>query len=361
MAARRQTPNVFETTERIASDDVALAFAGSAAVKLPVTKCRTNGGTQSRVRIDDAVVNRYRDDLAKGDNFEPIEVFFDGTDYWVSDGFHRLQAHIALGLAEINAVVRQGTRRDAVLASTGANSRHGLQRTQEDIRRAVMVMLEDEEWSQWSDRKIADTAHVSHQVVARLRKLMNGDTVAVVNLPVVIEAVQVNAPRARAQVSIVGNLPALSQVMVSGEWDALTWAVHDWAMSLPEHRRLFELKDAIMTRQSGRFWKGIVSAVEAAGVEAKQGAIIDAISKVRVALDNKTVPIRAIAETIGTYQEVPTKSIHAEPAEIMPRWRVEHQPDGRRLMIHNKDGKETKYLLTAVEAMFLSAELAHAL
>lgn len=48
---------------------------------------------------------------AAGVVFPPI-VFFDGADYWLADGFHRLIAAEELGLTEFDADVREGTRRD---------------------------------------------------------------------------------------------------------------------------------------------------------------------------------------------------------------------------------------------------------
>jgi hypothetical protein len=70
---------------------------------------------------------------------------------------------------EVEADVRQGTRRDAVLYSAGANATHGLRRTNEDKRRAVTVLLEDEEWRGWSDREIARKAGVSNRFVGNVR------------------------------------------------------------------------------------------------------------------------------------------------------------------------------------------------
>ena len=362
MMARQPTPNIFAEMNTGSSDALALAM-GDGAVMLPVSKCRMDGGTQSRVRIDEPTINRYKDDLANGDRFDPIQVYFDGMDYWVWDGFHRVRAHAALGLAEISAIVRQGTRRDAVLASTGANPKHGLQRTTEDKRRAVMVLLEDEEWSQWSDRKIAETTRTAHPFVAGLRKLLGGNvttqTISVVDLPVETPttSARVNGRSKPAPVPVSKPAPA-PQV---GEWDDLTWAVHDWAMKLPERLRKHELQDMIMTRQNGRLWKGIVSAVEAAGVTATQGAIISAVGKVRLALTDNTVLARNMCETLDTCQQIPSIPTITEPPEIMPRWRAEHQPDGTRWLIYNKEGKEKMWVLSAVEAMFLSAELAHPL
>jgi hypothetical protein len=46
---------------------------------------------------------------------------------------------------------------------------HDLRRTNEDKRRAVLTLLQDEEWTQWSDREIARRCGVSHQMVAPIR------------------------------------------------------------------------------------------------------------------------------------------------------------------------------------------------
>jgi hypothetical protein len=56
------------------------------------------------------------------------------------------------------------------LYSCGANAAHGVPRTNEDKRRAVMKLLQDAEWSHWSDREIAKHAKVDHKTVARFRE-----------------------------------------------------------------------------------------------------------------------------------------------------------------------------------------------
>lgn len=135
-----------------------------------VAAIRADGGTQPRAAIYQNVIDDYADALGDGAVFPPVVVFYDGTDYWLADGFHRHAAHKKTGLAEIGADIRQGTRRDAVLYSVGANSSHGLRRTNEDKRRAVLTLLRDEEWVKWSDREIARRAGVDNSFVSRLRK-----------------------------------------------------------------------------------------------------------------------------------------------------------------------------------------------
>ena len=108
--------------------------------------------------------------MTDGDIFPPIQVLFDGTQYWVVDGFHRLAAARAAKLTRIRAEIRHGDRRAALLASAGANATHGLRRTNADKNKAVRVLLDDPEWSTWSTNEIAQRCGVSDYLVAKLRR-----------------------------------------------------------------------------------------------------------------------------------------------------------------------------------------------
>lgn len=130
---------------------------------------RTDGGTQTRARLSEETVQNYIDALDAGDSFPPIEVYYDGTDYWLADGFHRARAYLYTLALFIPAAIHQGTQRDAVLHSVGANRDHGLPRNNEDKRRAVITLLRDEEWAQWSDREIARRVGVSAPTVSSIR------------------------------------------------------------------------------------------------------------------------------------------------------------------------------------------------
>lgn len=134
---------------------------------------RLDGGTQTRTGISEATVSEYADAILAGAVFPAVVVFFDGTDYFLGDGFHRLHGHRQAGHAEILADVRTGTRRDALLFAVGANAEHGLRRTNDDKRKAVRTLLEDAEWGQWTDREMARRAGVSHNFVSTLRKQMS--------------------------------------------------------------------------------------------------------------------------------------------------------------------------------------------
>ena len=136
---------------------------------LGITKLRRDGGTQPRAGIYTDTVEEYAEALDSGASFPPVVVFYDGSDYWLADGFHRTMAHEKAGRTEIEVEVCQGTRRDAVLHSTGANATHGLPRTREDKRRAVETLLLDDDWSKWADIEIARRTATSHPFVAKRR------------------------------------------------------------------------------------------------------------------------------------------------------------------------------------------------
>jgi hypothetical protein len=125
---------------------------------------------QPRVICEDHVAE-YAAEMRRGDKFPPVIVFRDtGNIYWLSDGFHRHRAAVALEWKTIECEVRQGGLRDAVLFSCGANAVHGTRRANGDKRRAVSKLLADEEWGKWSDREIARRCHVNHELVGELRQ-----------------------------------------------------------------------------------------------------------------------------------------------------------------------------------------------
>jgi hypothetical protein len=142
-------------------------------MKLYFEKIRIDGGTQTRAKLNEDAVARYIEEIKNGTQFPPLTTFYDGQDYWLADGFHRLRAYLQNLIFEIEIEARQGTRRDAILYSVGANAEHGLPRSNEDKRRAVMVLFNDGEWKNWSDRQIASACKVHHSFVSRLRSSLS--------------------------------------------------------------------------------------------------------------------------------------------------------------------------------------------
>lgn len=114
--------------------------------------------------------------MIAGAVFPPVVVFFDGLEYWLADGFHRVNAAIQAGIEHINVDVKEGDKRDALLYAVGANSSHGLRRTNEDKRNAVMLLLNDPEWVEKSNNWIAQSCCVSLDLVNRIRKEVFNDS-----------------------------------------------------------------------------------------------------------------------------------------------------------------------------------------
>ena len=109
-------------------------------------------------------------------NFPPLVVFQDESTYYLADGYHRYYAYVNTYTEKVACHVYQGTKRDALLFSVGANGTHGLNMTNADKRRAVMKLIQDPEWSQWSDRDIARRCHVDHTFVGKVRKSLVSNT-----------------------------------------------------------------------------------------------------------------------------------------------------------------------------------------
>jgi hypothetical protein len=136
---------------------------------LEIAKLRIDGGTQIRVKIDDVTVAEYAEAMSGGAVFPPIVTFFDGTSYWLADGFHRREAALRKKDATITARVIEGSQRDAVLFSVGTNTTHGLRRTNADKRAAVSRLLNDFEWSKLSANEIAAKCGVSQPFVSKMK------------------------------------------------------------------------------------------------------------------------------------------------------------------------------------------------
>lgn len=142
-------------------------------MKIALTKLRTDGDTQPRAMLNQDVIAEYTEAMLEDAKFPPIVVFHDSANYWIADGFHRFFASKRAGVPEIECEIHQGTLRDAQLYSVGANSSHGLRRSNDDKRKAVLTLINDLEWAEWSDSEIARKCNVSHMTVGRIKKSLS--------------------------------------------------------------------------------------------------------------------------------------------------------------------------------------------
>lgn len=144
--------------------------AKPAIVSVSIDAIRHDVDLQMRAAgLNKQTVLDYAERLRDGDDPPPVLLFSDaGGSYFVGDGFHRIAAAQAAGLFDVPAIVQPGGRRAALLCAIGANSDHGLPRTIEDKRRAVLALLGDPEWAGWSQSEIAKRARVSREFVAKV-------------------------------------------------------------------------------------------------------------------------------------------------------------------------------------------------
>lgn len=145
---------------------------------VPLNKVEIDRSTQARVRKNPERVKELTELLEGGGKFkDDIEVYFDGWTYWVGDGFHRLEAYQNAGRERVPALVREGVHRDAMVHAAGANAEHGLPRKREDVRRAIRLLLEDDEIARLSDRTVAQLARCDGKTVGAVSESLgkNGD------------------------------------------------------------------------------------------------------------------------------------------------------------------------------------------
>jgi len=138
--------------------------------ELPISKLRMDGGTQSRDIIQDSVVDNYASEMKRGVEFPPVDVFYDGKNYWLGDGFYRVRATSWRGLERIQCEIHQGAQEDAQWYSFSVNQSHGLPRTNEDKARAVRGALQHPKGRGMSNRQIGKHVGVDEGTVRRWRE-----------------------------------------------------------------------------------------------------------------------------------------------------------------------------------------------
>ena len=122
---------------------------------------------------DDGIISCYAECMETEDdliNFPPIEVYYDGDNYWVADGRLRCLAARRAGHEKIHALVTEGDQLGAFWAAIVANGRQGCGLSWRDKQRVVTSALRC--WPDYSDRAIAEAIGVSDHTVHRARTKM---------------------------------------------------------------------------------------------------------------------------------------------------------------------------------------------
>ena len=140
-------------------------------IQLELKKIRTDGGTQTREKLNQDTVQAYAEHMREGDVFPSIIVYHDGSEYWLASGFHRYFAAKSNASLTIGTEVRVGTLKEAKMFSYKANegNKRGLSMTDADNRQIIIKMLQDPDLKEWSNKQIADWVGVSKMTVGRVK------------------------------------------------------------------------------------------------------------------------------------------------------------------------------------------------
>jgi hypothetical protein len=104
--------------------------------RFPIARLRTDF-QRDECLIEDTVF-KYRSDLICGRPIEPVEIRFDGAEYWLEDGFHRVAAHRQHGRKTIAANVTFRRASEAgTLADMQAEWDVGLQKLKAELSAEV--------------------------------------------------------------------------------------------------------------------------------------------------------------------------------------------------------------------------------
>lgn len=124
---------------------------------------------QARTQLDADTVTRYEATLRQSIEdgvawpFPPLVSVFD----LLVDGFHRFEAAKRVGIASIPVTIHSGDHKDAIRLAVGANANHGLARSREDVKRAIL--LASKTWPDESSRSIARMVGCSPQTVLNVQ------------------------------------------------------------------------------------------------------------------------------------------------------------------------------------------------
>lgn len=138
---------------------------------LPPRLLRATAECQPRLENRDEVIADYAERMLAGDAFPPVRARFDGSDYYLSNGFHRRAAAVKANVETIPVRVRPGDLLSAIEDSCAANADHGIRREPGDKKRAVLAILavDRQRGIERGNRAVADHCGVTPQFVGKVR------------------------------------------------------------------------------------------------------------------------------------------------------------------------------------------------
>ena len=223
-------------------------------MQITLDKIRINGGTQQRP-IDDHIVDSYMV-LMQEIEFPPIDVMFDGKDYWLWNGFHRYHAARKLGKAEIAASTLKGTNQDAVWMSFSANKAHGLPRQKGVVEDIIKKILRDKVWAKKTLTEIARHVGITQQYVSKIKdklatmgsRCKKGDT------PQDVESYGTTSCTIEREKKVVvtRNGKQFKQVSQENQYDKKAQIEDDAGNVLPDKQASIFVKRQVIKEQIGK-------------------------------------------------------------------------------------------------------------
>ncbi|MAG85861.1 MAG: hypothetical protein CMB97_00385, partial [Flavobacteriaceae bacterium] len=140
-------------------------FKGVGEMRLAIGNIIIDKELNVRNQLYNDTIDGYMDCF---DQLPPVVVFATDEGNLLADGFHRIKAAKKLGLTEIEADVKQGTRKDAEEYAVLANLKHGKPLTRKERQKAIkrMLILHPERANNW----IAEELGVSDMTVKKYRE-----------------------------------------------------------------------------------------------------------------------------------------------------------------------------------------------
>ena len=132
---------------------------------IKIETIRLDSGTQSRAWTNEEAIADYADRMIEGDKFPPVDIFFDGNEYHLADGFHRVLAACRCEFKDILANIHKGSVQDAIWFAIGANKSNGIKRTAGDKKKAIEIALA--KFPDKTQQQIAEHIGCNQSTVAR--------------------------------------------------------------------------------------------------------------------------------------------------------------------------------------------------
>jgi len=167
-------------------------------MRLRVDQITVDPTIQSRTALDEPTVEEYAEQYEAGASLPALEVVKVGARYVLYDGYHRHAALLRAGRIDVDALVLEGTEDEARLYSAGANTDHGLRRTQADKQRAVEIASANPLSAGWTNQRLAAWCGVSDKSAAKWRRRSGEPDAKVTHVPESGRTVQRKARTARA-------------------------------------------------------------------------------------------------------------------------------------------------------------------